>query len=297
MENRALHRFAILLVFCTLVLVAAGGTVVSMEAGLSVPDWPLSYGKVMPPMEGGVFYEHGHRMIATLVGFLTVVLAIWLQAKEKRSWMKRLGWAALAAVILQGVLGGLTVLYMLPKAISISHACLAQLFFSTTLLLAMFTSPAWQREHQAMPDSGWPSMRSLAVLTPLLVLAQVALGAAFRHKAMSFVPHLAGSLVVTLILLYYCAIVMTQYGALTMLKRTAHGLIWVTMLQVVLGIAAYFTRMTFSGPQPASVMVGFTVAHVATGALTLALTIAMGVLTLRSIHAEEEATAPNAVRA
>jgi len=142
MEKPWLHRYAILLAVCTLLLVAAGASVTSNQAGLSVPDWPLSYGKVMPEMKGGVFYEHGHRMIATLVGFLTVIMAIWLWRVEDRRWMRNLGLAALAAVIVQGVLGGMTVKYMLPKPVSISHACLAQLFFSTTVAIAIFTSPS-----------------------------------------------------------------------------------------------------------------------------------------------------------
>src|SRR5271165_7031369 len=105
--NKALHRFAILLAFWTLLLVVAGGLVTSNDAGLSVPDWPLSYGKLMPKMDGGIFFEHGHRMVATTVGLLTIILAVWLWRVEKRPWMRRLGWAALAAVIAQGLLGGM----------------------------------------------------------------------------------------------------------------------------------------------------------------------------------------------
>jgi cytochrome c oxidase assembly protein subunit 15 len=292
-----LHRFTILLAAATLFLVVAGGLVVSMEAGLSVPDWPLSYGKVMPPMEGGVFYEHGHRMIATAVGFLTVVLAIWLQARDSRAWMKRLGWVALAAVIAQGVLGGLTVLYLLPKAISISHACLAQLFFSTTVLFALFTSQPWQQEIPGADDSGWPNLRTLAWLTPLSVLAQIALGAAFRHKALGFVPHLAGSLLVAALIFYFALVVMTEYGQLSLARWFARMLLWITGLQMVLGIVAYLTRLTLSGVQPAALMVGFTVAHVATGALTMAFSLALGVLVLRSVRAADPSRAPQAARA
>lgn len=268
-----------------------------MEAGLSVPDWPLSYGKVMPPMEGGVFYEHGHRMVASGVGFLTVVLAIWLQAAERRAWMKRLGWAALAAVIAQGVLGGLTVLYLLPKAISISHACLAQLFFSTTVLMALFTSPAWREEMPVADDAGWPSLRTLGWLTPLAVLGQIALGAAFRHKALGFVPHLAGSLLVAALIFYFALVVITEYGQLKLAGRFARVLLWITGAQMLLGIVAYLTRLTLAGAQPASVMVGFTVAHVATGALTLAFTLSLGVLVLRGVRATDPARAPQAAGA
>src|SRR4051812_7071665 len=128
--NPGLHRWSILLACCTLLLVIAGGLVTSRDAGLSVPDWPLSYGQLMPPMEGGILYEHGHRMIATTVGLFTIVSMIWLYRSERRRWLRWLGAIALVAVIAQGVLGGLTVLLLLPWWISTAHACLAQLFFA-----------------------------------------------------------------------------------------------------------------------------------------------------------------------
>src|SRR6204780_5625778 len=121
MHNVWLHRFAVVVAICTLFLGVAGGLVTSNDAGVSVPDWPLSYGKLMPKMEGGIFFEHGHRMIATTVGLLTIILAIWLWRVERRRWMRRLGWAALAAGIAPGLLGGLTVLFLLPKPGRISH--------------------------------------------------------------------------------------------------------------------------------------------------------------------------------
>src|SRR5579864_7455307 len=179
MERFWLHRYATLLAVCTLFLVVAGASVTSHQAGLSVPDWPLSYGQVMPPMVGGVRWEHGHRLVATFVGMLTTGLAIWLAVAEQRRWMRKLGWIALAAVIVQGVLGGLTVLLLLPPAVSISHACLAQLFFSTTVAIAIFTSRPWLNGPSLVQDHGWPSLKSLSILVPALVLAQVALGAGF----------------------------------------------------------------------------------------------------------------------
>src|ERR1700684_776632 len=136
--NRNVHRFAVFTACCTFLLLIAGALVTSNDAGLSVPDWPLSYGSLMPPMIGGIFYEHGHRMIATLVGTLTIVLAVWLSLVEPRRWVRRLGWAALGLVIAQGLLGGLTVLFYLPPAVSSAHATLAQLYFITVLSLAVF---------------------------------------------------------------------------------------------------------------------------------------------------------------
>src|SRR5713101_4803506 len=120
-ENRGLHRFALFTACCTAFLIFVGGLVTSTESGLAVPDWPLSYGKFFPPMVGGIFYEHGHRMIAATVGILTVIQAIWLQRRARKRILRVLGWTAVGAVIAQGLLGGLTVLFLLPPAISIAH--------------------------------------------------------------------------------------------------------------------------------------------------------------------------------
>src|SRR5437016_11869562 len=150
----------------------------------------------MPPKEGGIFFEHGHRMVATTVGMLTIVLAVWLWRSEQRPWMRRLGFIALAAVIAQGLLGGMTVIFMLPKPVSISHACLAQLFFSTTVLIALFTSDEWQRRQPMVEDTGAPPLHTLAITVPLCVLAQLALGASARHRALGVLPHIVGAAVV-----------------------------------------------------------------------------------------------------
>src|SRR2546422_7707118 len=143
-----LHRFAQLVAACTILLVLAGSLVTSTGSGLSVPDWPTSYGWSMftfPPSRwvGGILYEHGHRLIASTVGFLTIVLAAWLWVQDPRRWMKRLGLTALGAVIAQGVLGGLTVLFFLPAPVSTAHAGLAEIFFCITVAIALFTSPRW----------------------------------------------------------------------------------------------------------------------------------------------------------
>jgi cytochrome c oxidase assembly protein subunit 15 len=300
-ETSGLHRFALLVATCTLFLVVAGAMVVSLEAGLSVPDWPLSYGKVMPAMEGGVFYEHGHRMIATAVGFLTIVLAVWLQRSQHPKWMKRIGWGALGLVILQGVFGGLTVLYLLPKAISITHASIAQIFFTTTVLMALFTSRSWNQSVAPLEDSGWPSMRSMAIFAPLATLGQVALGAGFRHKLIGVLPHILGAFAITLVLVYFCVVVFTQYSENRPMRRAATALLWITLAQVVLGIAAYLTRLSFTGDTPAAVMVAFTVAHTATGALTLAFTAVLSALTWKFVGvnatAAHESGTPKAARA
>jgi cytochrome c oxidase assembly protein subunit 15 len=267
-----------------LFLVVAGGLVTSNDAGLSVPDWPLSYGKLMPKMEGGIFFEHGHRMVATTVGLLTIILAVWLSRAEPRRWMRRLGWIALAAVIAQGLLGGMTVIFMLPKPVSISHACLAQLFFTTTVLIALFCSESWQRNSPLVEDPGSPSLHALAAAVPVCVLAQLALGAAARHKALGALPHVAGAAIVTGMILWLVVRVLIRHSSHMPLRRGALALLSIAFVQIFLGIAAYMSRIaTLDAPQPMAVMVGFTVAHVAVGALTMAASAVMAVEVFRCV--------------
>ncbi len=182
-SSKLLRNFSIALAICTLLLIVAGGLVTSTDSGLSVPDWPLSYGMVMPPMVGGILYEHGHRMIATLVGFLTVILLFLVLRKEKRSWMKKLAGVALLAVILQGVLGGLTVLFLLPTWISVSHASLAQTFFCIVASMALFESSWWQNSQmQIIQDEKSKSLFSFGIVVVAAVYVQLLLGALMRHS-------------------------------------------------------------------------------------------------------------------
>src|SRR5213593_4343391 len=141
--SKGLHRFALLVAIATFFLIIAGALVTSHDAGLATSDWPLSNGQVFPKMVGNLFWEHGHRMVATAVGLLTIALAIYIQVREPRAWVRRLGWTALAAVVAQGLLGGMTVKLNLPLIVSAAHATLAQLFFLITVSLAVFTSKRW----------------------------------------------------------------------------------------------------------------------------------------------------------
>ena len=203
-----LHRFSQFLAGCTVLLLLAGSLVTSTDSGLSVPDWPTSYGWSMftfPPSKwvGGILYEHSHRLIASVVGFLTIVLAVWLWRRDPRRWMKRLGAAALAAVVAQGALGGITVLLFLPAAVSIAHAALAEIFFCLTVAIALFTSPGWiyspdpfalfatppaQSFFNPPPRAGPlaalaqpQALRWLAATTTALIYIQILLGATMRH--------------------------------------------------------------------------------------------------------------------
>jgi heme a synthase len=283
MERPWLHRYAILLSVCTLFLIVAGATVTSKEAGLSVPDWPLSYGKLMPPMTGGVFFEHGHRMVGTLVGMLTIGLLIWLLATEKRTWMRKLGWVALGGVIFVGLLGGLTVKMLTPPPVSIFHTCMAQLFFSLTVAIAVFTSRSWHEGPVMIEDQGTPSLRTLAILTPVAVLIQISLGAGFRQRAIGVMPHLLGAMVVSLVIMFSSVCVLQQCQQHRPLRLAAKALLGVTGLQVFLGLSA-FTALTRSVPRETEILVS-TVAHVATGALTLAASIVLAIQIRRNVRA------------
>ena len=193
-----LHLFALLVAASTALLIFAGGMVTSTGSGLSVPDWPNTYGWFMFsfPVEycvGGIFYEHTHRLIASTVGFFILVLAIWLWRAEPRAWVRRLGYIALGAVITQGILGGLTVRYLLPDPISIAHASLAQIVFCLTVTIALVTSRGWRTASNAGTAGGSDAGRAftaahddrtlqrMAVLTTAAIYLQIVVGATMRH--------------------------------------------------------------------------------------------------------------------
>jgi heme a synthase len=181
----ALRLFTRFVALSTAVLIFAGGLVTSTGSGLSVPDWPNTYGwnMFMFPFEkwvGGIRYEHSHRLIASTVGFLILVLAVWLWRAEPRAWVRRLGYLALAAVVTQGILGGITVLWYLPDPISIAHASLAQIVFCLTTAIALFTSRGWQQGFSTLtPDDG--VLRKLTIATTAWIYAQILIGATMRH--------------------------------------------------------------------------------------------------------------------
>jgi len=181
-----LHYYSRIVVACTLLLILAGSFVTSTGSGLSVPDWPTTYGQNMftfPPskMVGGIFYEHGHRLIASGVGLLTMGLALWLRLADSRRWTRWLGVGALAMILAQGVLGGVTVLFFLPPAVSTAHAGLAELFFCTTVAIALFTSAGWIAGYGASNGTDDARLRHMATATTILVYAQILIGATMRH--------------------------------------------------------------------------------------------------------------------
>lgn len=293
--NVWLGRLAKLTAAATFLLIIAGGMVTSTESGLAVPDWPLSYGQLFPPMVGGVFYEHGHRMVASFVGLLTIALAVWLWRRDPRRWVRNLGWGALLAVVVQGVLGGITVLYLLPTPVSVFHALLAQTFFCWTVSLALFTSYEWQVERTRQVSSEKPSLRWLCVATTAVIYLQLFLGALMRHTGSGLaipdfplafgqlVPefsdgkiaihfaHRVGALLVTAFILWTAIRVVARYREDLRFLVPAIILVSLLSLQIALGAATVWSKKD----------VFPTTAHVATGALILA---AHWVLTLRAFR-------------
>jgi heme a synthase len=280
--NVGLHRFAVATAVATVFLIFAGGLVTSTESGLSVPDWPLSYGRLMPPMVGGIFYEHGHRMVATTVGLMTLVLTVWLARRETRAWVRRLAYLALAAVIAQGVLGGLTVLLLLPTAVSVAHACLAQTFFCLVVAIAVVTSPAW-RGAQDAPGNG---VFRIGAATVSAVFLQLLLGAVMRHThaglAIPDFPLALGRVVPPLasfpVAIHFAhrvgAVVVAAFVAGCVLRAFASGRpgLEKTSLLLALLVAVQITLGAFTVLTRKAVPV--TTAHVATGALLLGTTLA-----------------------
>ncbi len=300
-----LHRFAKFVAGCTVLLVLAGSLVTSTGSGLSVPDWPTSYGWNMftfPPSKwvGGILYEHGHRLIATTVGFLTIVLAAWLWRAEPRRWMKMLGIAALGAVVLQGVLGGLTVLFFLPAAVSTAHAGLAEIFFCITVSIALFTSPRWIRGYgapgvgvDAAPGADDAMLRGVATTTTALIYTQILVGATMRHTGAGLaipdfplmfghiIPdhwnnliaihfaHRVGALVVTVAVLATAAHIWYHHATRRELVVPARLIVGLVAVQVTLGALTVLSRRD----------VTINSLHVVCGALVLTTSL---VITLRS---------------
>jgi len=281
--NRSLHQFALFTACCTLVLIVAGALVTGNEAGLSVPDWPLSYGSLTPPMVGGIFFEHGHRMVASFVGFLTVVLAVWLGKCETRRFVRRLGFVALGAVVVQGILGGMTVLFFLPTSISVLHACLAQAFFCMVSVVALSTSRSWMASANGpQRDLRGISMRQLSVAATCCIYLQLILGAALRHSKSGLLLHVMGAFLVSFLVMWTIARVYKFYADLSALFRPAIILGMLLTAQLTLGVGSYLVRLAGRDDvQPGGWMVAITTAHVATGAMILVTSLLLAIQCFR----------------
>lgn len=285
------HRFTTFTAAATFVLIFIGGLVTSTGSSLAVPDWPLSYGQFFPPLVGGILYEHGHRMVAGTVALLTLALAVWTWRDEPRAWARWLALIALAAVVLQAILGGVTVLLRLPTAVSVSHAALAQAFFCLLVALALVTGRDWLSPASA--SRGDVVLQVSSIATTAAVYAQLLLGAVVRHTGSGLaipdfplaygrlVPDLAsfpvaihfahrvGALVVSALIFATTARVLAAHRQDPRLTRPASLLLALVVLQLSLGAAIIWTRKAVLP----------TTAHVAIGAAILATSL---VIALRS---------------
>jgi cytochrome c oxidase assembly protein subunit 15 len=299
--NRGLHRFAVVLACWTFLLIIAGALVTSNDAGLSVPDWPTSFGSwyKIPKLVGGVKFEHTHRMIAQVAGLLTIILAVWTWRAEKRRWMRVLGFAALGTVIAQGVLGGLTVLFFLPPPVSSAHAALAQTFFCLAVAIALFTGKKWVEEEPRVEfDQRRPSLFTLTLLSIFVLYVQLILGAMFRHHGLSWWPHVVHAVVVSFVLAWTAVRALTVYPNIDAVKRPAILMLSLLIAQLCLGFTAFLTRVMWGhdAVQPELPMVTSTVAHVAVGALLLATTVILAIQVWRHVPVAFEERVPQAER-
>lgn len=265
------YYFSIFLVACVTILILAGGLVTSHQAGLAVPDWPLSYGQLMPPMVGNIFWEHGHRMIAGCTGIFMFILAVWSQIQERRSWFKKLAWASMGAVFLQALLGGLTVLLLLPAAVSIFHACLAQTFYCLTVFMAYAQSPLFEQP-LLCEESFRPKLKRLSLITLIMVFIQLILGATERHTHHAIHAHVGFAILVLIHLYLMVNLELHQAGNDPLIPRIAMALAVLGLVQLTLGIGSVIqTRFLHLGYTPTMDRVLFTAAHQTTGAIILAL--------------------------
>jgi len=279
---RALYRFAVLTSCCTALLLMAGALVTSNDAADSVPDWPLAYGRLVPPLIGGIRYEYTHRVLAGIVSILTLILAAWLAWSERRPLARRLGWTVLGLVVAQACLGGVRVLVGYPALSATAHAILAQVFFITVVGLTFYLSSWWQSDLPELHDSGSPRLRSLAAWTTVVILVQLVLGAAFRHGAFGIDPHLAGAGVVTAMVVWTGVVAKKRFRQVRALRRATIVLHSFFGIQILLGFAAWWAVVAArDAVQPTFTYVSLTVAHVLGGALTLAASV---ILTLTSVR-------------
>jgi cytochrome c oxidase assembly protein subunit 15 len=249
---------------CTLALVTAGGLVTSNDAALAVPDWPLNWGRLVPPLEGGIRFEFAHRVLALLVAALTAWLAVWIQRREPRPWMRRLAWWAFAAVVAQALLGGALVKLIDPKWLAIAHASLAEICFGLTVAIVA-------GYYGAGGAGNWVARLAAAVL-----LLQAVLGAAVRHGAIGVVPHIVGAAIAAGIAMWASLGVLMRHLDEGRMPRPGLALLGFTAVQIFSGLAAYSVRAAAAGdPQPMRLTVWTTVAHVVLGALTLGASIVL----------------------
>jgi len=280
--HRVHHAFAVFTACATLVVITAGALVTSNDAGLSVPDWPTSFGYLVkvPAFSGGIRYEWTHRMLAGSLVSLTLAIAVWTLLVERRRWLRWLAVGAFCTVVVQAILGGLTVLLFQPPAVSTAHATVAQTFFAIAVVIAVFTAQRWVEEPPRVEfDSRRPSLFTLTLLSIFVLYVQLILGGMFRHHGMSWWPHAANAVIVAFVLTWTAIRAISVYSQIEAVKKPAIMLLGLLIAQLCLGFLAFLTRVTWGhdAVQPELPMIVAPVAHVAVGALLLATAVVLAI--------------------
>jgi heme A synthase len=281
MERSRLHLYALIVNFCALLLVMTGAALTSSQI------------QTKPAVNTIALFGNVHNGVATTVALLSIGLAIWLSRAEKRTWLISLGWITSAAVILDGWLGWLTRgSHATPQppagALGTLHACLAALVFVAFASIALATSRTWACDPELVQDYGWPSLRSLSAFAAFLVAVQVGFGAAFRHNLVSVMPHLLGALVVALFIMIVGAFASNQFPKHGSLRWMAVTLMVITGIQVFLGMTAFIMRLMVTGTTVSTAYLTISVAHVATGSLTLAASTLLAIEIRRCVRPRDQ---------
>jgi cytochrome c oxidase assembly protein subunit 15 len=291
-ENPWPHRVALTTAGATFLLILAGGVVTTTGAGMAVPDWPTTFGYNMflypwAKMTGGIFYEHSHRLIGSVVGLLTLALAILLWAVEQKRWVCWLGAAALGAVVIQGVLGGLRVI-LITEQLALLHGVLAHAFLGLVASLALFTSRAWRSPVTPLPVGVAGRLRSWALFVTVATYLQIVLGAVVTHTDTGLASHVGVATLLSVLVPLLTQRVCSRLAGWVELVRPARFLRLFWMLQLILGLGSY--AMELGGPQvPASAFLAlaFPVAHRLGAGLML---VACLVLTLQVFRVSRSST-------
>jgi heme a synthase len=277
------YRLAVFTTAATFLLILAGGVVTNTGTGMAVPDWPSTFGYNMfmypwSKMVGGVLYEHTHRLLGSLVGSLTLTLAVLLWAVEPRRYVCVLGIAALAAVVIQGVLGGLRVV-LANDVLAIVHGGFAHAFFALVAAIALFTSPSWRVAVPAVRSTSAYRLKRLAVSTTVGLYVQILLGTLVTHLGARLDAHLSVAALISVAVVLLGFRVMRGRADWPELVRPTEALRALWILQLLLALGAYVARFHVAdirlGP---GLALTFPVSHRLTGGLML---IASLVLTLR----------------
>jgi cytochrome c oxidase assembly protein subunit 15 len=267
-------------VAATFLLLVAGGLVTSNKAGLAVVDWPRSYGYNMflypfSRMTGGIYYEHAHRLLGALVGLTTVTLAVHLARVETRASVKRAAYAAVALVIVQGIMGGLRVTEK-SIGLAVAHGVTAQVFLSLLVAIAVVSGTTWRSDRAPHPSPRARADRRIASIAVGALLVQIVLGAIQRHLAMGLMLHIVSAFVVAALTIAAGARAWGFYPQEPILKRAGLAVVHATATQLALGFCAWIARGAWtSGALSVEWKVVVTTLHQGTGALLLAATVTL----------------------